>query len=319
MIIIHQTLVLLTLLVGLAHSFDWDVAVGVLNKLEFYNNGAVSHSEDFGESFNIQHLVYDSTHNRLLVVNANKTQNTIIYSYNIATKELLPLVKRRLNNPFFQTVHGIVYDPVTEKIFWTDDKIFWFSLKPGFVNNIYGSILLEFEESIPYGIAVDSCKGYIYWTYDIDGELNSIEKVQIDGSDRKIVLELNMSSIFNMVIDQQTRKLYWTDDVVKGEDQTFSINSADLNGENRRTLYIDSERNQPLELTISKDYIYWVPLNDRTHNIWQITKNPTEDKKPTASAVSGWYTAAAKYDIEDQIQGIQDCEPLRKLLPKNGN
>ncbi|KAJ8716343.1 hypothetical protein PYW08_013628 [Mythimna loreyi] len=241
MIIIHQTLVLLTLLVGLAHSFDWDVAVGVRNKLEFYNNGAVTHSEDFGESFNIQHLVYDSTQNRLLVVNANSTQKTIIYN---------------------------------------------------------------------------SCKGYIYWSNAEDSELHTIKKARIDGSETETILDGNQHVIYNMVIDQQTRKIYWTDNVVKGEDQTFSINSADLNGENRRTLLNDPERNQPFELTISKDYIYWVPFNDRTHNIWQITKNPTEDKKPTASSVSGWYTAAAKYKFEDQIQGIQDCESLRNLLPK---
>ncbi|KAJ8716345.1 hypothetical protein PYW08_013630 [Mythimna loreyi] len=320
MIRIHQTLVVLTLLVGLAHSFDWDVVVGALNKLEFYNNGALVHSEDFGANLSIEELVHDVVHNRLLIADINKNQDTLIFSFNIATKELLPLVKRTLNNPFQQRIHSMAYDPVTEKLFWTDsDTISWFSLKPGFVNNIYGTTLIEFDLSTPFGIAVDSCKGYIYWAYDVDGELNTIEKVPIDGSDREIVLEVNMSSIYNLVIDQQTRKMYWTDDVPTGRDKTFSINSADLNGENRRTLYIDPERNQPRALSVSKDSIYWVPLNVDIHNIWKIPKNPTEDTKPTAVSASSWYTAAAKYNIEDQIQGIQGCESLRNLLPKIGN
>ncbi|KAJ8716346.1 hypothetical protein PYW08_013631 [Mythimna loreyi] len=320
----YQVLVWITLLVKLVHSFNWDIVIEARNKLVFYNNGAVSHVEDFGADLYIKDFTHDVLHNRLLLSDRKKTRDHIIYSFNIATKEILPLVKRRFDLGYLQMTCSLVYDPVTEILFWSDiQAIYWFSLKSGFVNNAYGTTLFVFDDSTPNTLAVDSCKGYIYWSnMNVRGS-SSIEMARFDGAERKLVIDGNMRTVYNLVIDQNTQRMYWTDDVFerkRGGISHFFVRSADLNGENKRILYIDTEKNQPRALTVSKDSLYWVPSFDLTNNIWQLPKNPTKGKDTTPSAikVSGWLSnnIVANYNIEDQIQGIQDCESLRNLLPK---
>ncbi|KAJ8713388.1 hypothetical protein PYW07_013758 [Mythimna separata] len=324
----HHVLALVTLLVGLAHSCEWDIALAGDNMLALlYKNGTGACFEGIGIESDFEHLTYDIVHNRMILVDGKKTQDTLIITYNFATRKKLPLVKRNLNDRFLSSVLSLAYDPVTEILFWSDAyAIYWFSLKPGFTNNVYGNRLFSFSKYRPTSVAVDSCKGYIYWIKSESGGPSKIEKARFDGSDREIVIEENLHDGRNLVIDQQTQKMYWTEDTTKIkptqfiQDKQYSFQSADLNGENRTTFY--TTRNfHPRTLITSKDFIYWVYNFDLDYSLWQLPKNPTEDTRPQGISVRGTipfhYSIAAKYKIEDQIQDIQDCEPLRSLLPKN--
>ncbi|XP_075979061.1 low-density lipoprotein receptor repeat domain-containing protein cueball isoform X2 [Anticarsia gemmatalis] len=289
--------------VGLAHS--WDVAITVGDKLEFYNGN----SKTLGEGVllpdsELSPLTYDGVHNKLFFA-AKKDTITSIYSYDLETKERVLLVTRTED----EKILGFAYDPVDEVLFWTstDKNIYWVSNNGS--NGIFKNLT---SNEIPSGIAVDSCRRYIYWI-NSNNMKPSINRARFDGTESQAIVETNMYIPVSIAIDQQTNKIYWTDDK---QGMHYSIDMANLDGQNSTSLIHGSDKQEPIALTVSNDSIYWM---DKYHDvIWRLSKKnkaaPEEYIKFTNQKGFG---IVANYRIEDQIRGQEECEPVRRLLRSN--
>ncbi|XP_045450930.1 protein cueball [Melitaea cinxia] len=286
--------------------YSWDIAITTGDQLEFYTNQTKTSNE--GIRFrDLTALAYDAVHNMLLFVD-KQNDNASIFSYNLLTKKYQPLVGRRS----YENIQGLDFDPVTGKMFWTDTNersIYWISLWPRSKNNIYGNILLKMDNEIPRDIAVDSCRGYIYWT-NTNITKPTIERARFDGSERSVVVDSDIHMPVSIAIDQQTRRLYWADDK---EGIHYSIESSDLNGKDRKRILVGTYH-QPNALTVSKDSIYWVDWGFKS--VWKLSKTAPVNSEPEeliAFTNEVPFGIVANYKIADQTTNVDECKTLANL------
>ncbi|KAJ8713638.1 hypothetical protein PYW07_014008 [Mythimna separata] len=152
---------------GVVHS--WDYAISVKHQLIFYTNGIKTSTINL-ISRNASSLVYDEVHNMMLYVD-KQNNNDSVCGYDLSSKYNKCFIKRNGRN-----IHGLAYDPVTEKIFFTDTNeksVNFISKKPGSNNNIYGDLLIKMDDQAPVDMAVDSCKGPSYASAGCD-KLDSV-------------------------------------------------------------------------------------------------------------------------------------------------
>ncbi|XP_073946899.1 low-density lipoprotein receptor repeat domain-containing protein cueball isoform X3 [Choristoneura fumiferana] len=299
-------LAILALCINFANS--WDIAITTGDQLEFYSSSNKTGNE--GVRFrDLTALAYDAVHNMLLFVD-KQNDNASIFSYHLANKKYQPLVRRRS----YENIQGIAFDPVESLLFWTDTNersIYWISLKPGSKNDVYGNLLIKMDNEIPRAIAVDSCRGYIYWT-NTNITKPTIERARFDGSDRRTVIGDNIFMPVSIAVDQQTKKLYWADDK---EGIHYSIESSDLDGTqaSRKTLHVGTFH-QPNALTVSKDSVYWVDWGYKS--VWKLPKKALQNAEP--KELIGFsnkvpFGIVANYQVADQTEGVNDCSNLVSL------
>ncbi|KAJ8707843.1 hypothetical protein PYW07_011520 [Mythimna separata] len=304
-----RVLALIVLLVGLVHSFSWDIVVGGDEQLEFYHHGTLTHTELIPSVNWITSVTYDAVHYRLLFTDRNYP-NVTIYSYDLSTRNIQVLVTRTSDS-----IPRVVYDPVTQAVYWKDGlSIYSSSLNPASSNKPDGNLLVTLDDYCR-DLAVDSCGGYIYWITD-----EEIERARLDGSEREVLITGTVYYRLSLAIDQQTQAIYWTQKTHSGDDH-WSIESANFNGKNRTTLYILRNTQDAFSLTVSKDFIYW--QNYREEGIWQLPKNKTSTATKLHSISSSNYgdchRVATNYTIEEQIEGVKSCHTLQALIPRESN
>ncbi|KAJ8706699.1 hypothetical protein PYW07_012777 [Mythimna separata] len=310
----HSTRVVavLTLVVGLAHCFPWDIVVGGDKQLYFYYNGTLTHTEEIPLATQITSLTYDPVHYRVLFTDVNYPSMTIS-SFDLSTAKIQVLLTTKTQSYFVR----VVYDPVTQLLVWkTWHKIYTFSLNPASSDKAVDGNLLVTIDNDCRDIAVDICGRYIYWITD-----DEIERARLDGSDREVIVDSTVHFRISLAIDQQTQRLYWID-YITANGGRLSIESANLNGKNRTTLYIVRNASRASSLAVSKDFIYW--QNSNEVGTWQLPKNSSEHdarKLYSISSLRDWsyQLVATNYTIQEQIQGIQSCEALQGLMPNNSN
>ncbi|KAG7295780.1 hypothetical protein JYU34_020834 [Plutella xylostella] len=288
---------------------SWDLAVTNKDQIEFYTNGTkVAQGYKFGE---LTALAYDAVHNMLLFVD-RQNDNASIFSYHLATKKYQPLVRKRY---LYENIQGLAFDPVTSKLFWTDARdrsIYWISLAPGSKNDVYGNLLIKMDDEIPRAIAVDSCRGYIYWS-NTNITNPTIERARFDGSERRVMIN-NTNLLYmpvSIAIDQHSRRMYWADDK---EGIHFSIESSDLDGKDVQ-VELAGQHHQPNSLALSKDTIYWIDWGSKI--MWKLPKHGDRETEPKEVAMFDDETPfgiVANYKIEDQTRDVPECDKLAKLM-----
>ncbi|KAJ8707823.1 hypothetical protein PYW07_011500 [Mythimna separata] len=304
-----RVLTLIVLLVGLVHSFSWDIVVAGNKQLEFLHHGTLTHTELIPSVKWITSVTYDAVHYRLLFTDRNYP-NVSIYSYDLSTRNIQVLVTRQ--STYYLR---IVYDPVTQAVYWKEgSSIYSSSLNPSSSNKADGNLFAKLDHFC-YDLAVDSCGGYIYW---ITG--NEIERARLDGSEREVLITGTVWLRLSLAIDQQTQAIYWTRKTHRSDDH-WSIERANFNGKNRTTLYIVRNAQFALSLAVSKDFIYW--QNYEEEGIWQLPKNKTSNATKLHSISSSncpdCNRVATNYTIEEQIEGVKSCNALQALIPRESN
>ncbi|KAJ8715959.1 hypothetical protein PYW08_013244 [Mythimna loreyi] len=310
MCVTRWVLAMVALHVAVVHS--WDIAIGVKDQLIFYTNGIKTSSINL-ISQNPTSLVYDELHNMMLYVD-KQNNNDAVCGYDLSSKDNKCFIKRNGRN-----IQGLAFDPVTEIIFFTDTKeksINWFSLKPGCNNNVYGNLLIKSDSKIPADIAVDSCGGYIYWTY----KEGPIERARFNGSERKVEFS-NSWSQFSIFVDQQIKKLFYFDVCNSCTNNNGWLQYRRFN-DSSTYVYLSNfygTQCRSKVLTVSKDYVYWKNSTGSYDSIWQLSKTakqyvePKEINKIYDDKILG---IVANYKIQDQAKGLEDCEALSSLIPK---
>ncbi|KAJ8707822.1 hypothetical protein PYW07_011499 [Mythimna separata] len=304
-----RVLALIVLLVGLVHSFSWDIVVAGNKQLEFLHHGTLTHTELTPSVNRITSVTYDAVHYRLLFTDYNSS-TVSIYSYDLSTRNIQVLVTRTSDS-----IPRVVYDPVTQAVYWKDGyRLYSSSLNPASSNKPDGNLLVTFDDYCR-DLAVDSCGGYIYWITD-----EEIERARLDGSEREVLITGTVYYRLSLAIDQQTQAIYWTQKTHSGDDHC-SIEKANFNGKNRTTLYIVRNTRYAFSLAVSKDFIYW--QNYKEEGIWQLPKNKTSTATKLHSTSSSYCETcnrvATNYTIEEQIEGVKSCHALQALISRESN
>ena len=103
----------------------------------------------------------------------------------------------------------------------------------------------------PMAIAVDPVAGFLFWADR--GRVPKIERVRLDGSDRRTLVNDSIAFTTGLTLDYKQKKVYWCDS------RLDTIERMDYNGENRVTL-LDSKSNleNPQGITVYQDKLYWI-------------------------------------------------------------
>ncbi|CAI6363942.1 unnamed protein product [Macrosiphum euphorbiae] len=168
------------------------------------------------------------------------------------------------------TVLGMVFDDRTSTLYWTTGN----GLTINYVRvpenttkvPLTGHVLFRFKTSIPQGIAIDTCRGYLYWTNC--NHLNAtIERSRLNGSDRQIIVHKNLFQPLGIAVDVERNLIYWSDE---HEGLYYSIESSNPDGGSRRTL-IHGTHHQPFSIAVDDRDIYW---SDWINNaVWTMPKD----------------------------------------------
>ncbi|KAB0389160.1 hypothetical protein E2I00_009171, partial [Balaenoptera physalus] len=207
---------------------------------------------------------------------------------------------------------GLAIDWVTNKLYWTDagtDRIevantdgsmrtvlIWENLdrpRDIVVEPMGGRIDIRMVSlDIPYfadvvvpinitmkntiAIGVDPQEGlYLFWTDW--GHIAKIERANLDGSERKVLINTDLGWPNGLTLDYDTRRIYWVDAHLD------RIESADLSGKLRQVLV--SHVSHPFALTQQDRWIYWTDW--QTKSIQRVDKYSGRNKETVLANVEG--------------------------------
>ena len=168
-----------------------------------------------------------------------------------------------LENP-----NALVLDVDGGKIYWTD--LGTYSIQRANLDGSNIETLVSFV--ISAGIALDIAGGKIYWTDMGRQEIRSanLDGRRIIGSDGRIIFQSNyrrnalgrsQESPGRIILDVDEGKIYWTDSGTDDAPGTASIQCANLDGSNFKSLVPELESPTSLALDVDEGKIYWTDFN----------------------------------------------------------
>ncbi|XP_031572412.1 low-density lipoprotein receptor-related protein 6-like isoform X2 [Actinia tenebrosa] len=160
---------------------------------------------------------------------------------------------------------GIAVEWVTRRLYWTDTTYDFIQ-----VANLDGSnrqTIIDSGLDQPRGIAVYPQANMMFWT---DWGANpKIERASLDGQSRIALITVNIIYPNEITIDYSTNQIYWADG------KFGWLQTADLDGKSRDTIYVQEEPNvlEPFGVSILGDTIYWTDwMSKGIHKINKKTK-----------------------------------------------
>lgn len=112
-----------------------------------------------------------------------------------------------------------------------------------------------------YGICVNPIKRYIYWT--TVGTKPKIERANLDGSDRKVLVRTGIKYPVSITVDIVTHSVYWTDSVIS------AVQRISYSGGNRE--YVRGNLVLPSGIAVLGNNVYWSEYSLR--KIFSVPKN----------------------------------------------
>ncbi|XP_050545727.1 protein cueball [Daktulosphaira vitifoliae] len=250
---------------------SWDLSVVTQAQIQFLINNEVE-STAADQLKDMISAAYDPVTKDIYVSDSNHKSGSI-FRIKWTSKEkysIIQTVVTKQSSP----VQGLAFDYQTSTLYWTTGN----GLSINHVNipkndtqlPINGTILFKFKDEIPQGIAIDSCRGYLYWTNC--NHLNAtIERSRLDGTDRKVIISDHLFQPLSIAIDVEKNLLYWSDE---REGIYYSIESSDENGRSRKVL-IHGTHHQPFAVVLDAHNIYW---SDWINNaVWSLPKDSFQE------------------------------------------
>ncbi|XP_050531547.1 low-density lipoprotein receptor-related protein 6 isoform X2 [Daktulosphaira vitifoliae] len=162
---------------------------------------------------------------------------------------------------------GIAIDYSARNLYWTDtgtDRI-----EVARLNGKYRRVIITNDLVEPRGIAVAPELGWLFWS-DWFERKPKIERSNLDGSDRIILLKEDLGWPNGITLDIKSKTLYFCDA------KTDRIELINMNGEGRREL-VNENVPHVFGLTQLGDYLYWTDWQRRT--IDRVNKNTGSDRR----------------------------------------
>jgi len=247
----------------------WDIAVVTTNEIDLFSGTGNLTRNLSKPNAELQSLEFDPV-NEVLFVSDDANKNVSIYILNLRGDGALEPFIQRTDN---RKVWDIAYDVVSGSLYWTGEMaIYWYTST---MKDREGRILHKLSDGeFPHGIAVDSCRRYLYWTnsYHIRP---TIERSLLDGNKREIIISKDLFQPTGIAVDELGGKIYWSDDQAG---IYYNIRRANLDGSNCETI-IHGTHHEPFDLTVYLHNIYW---SDLIYNaIWKMPKDPVVGEQPT--------------------------------------
>lgn len=185
----------------------------------------------------VSSIVYDEIGDQIYFTVISSVENGSIYTL---ARDRMDPSKYVPQVGFVEKIHenekirSIAFDPFERHLFWIDEKL-------GIINRLdvkqpkaLPVAWRTFEEGTPRALAVDVCRRYLYWTFvGVNG--THIERAALSGiKEPEILIDEHLNNPVAVEIDQLSNRMFWIDQE-KGSE--VSVESADLHGGDRRTLY----------------------------------------------------------------------------------
>ncbi|VVC34410.1 Hypothetical protein CINCED_3A006647 [Cinara cedri] len=186
---------------------------------------------------------------------------------------------------------GVAVDWAARNIYWTDtgtDRI-----EVARLNGKHRKVIIANDLVEPRGIAIAPELGWLFWS-DWYDKRPKIERSNLDGSNRIVLLKDNLGWPNGITLDIPSRNLYFCDA------KTDRIEVVNMNGLERREL-VSENMPHVFGLTQLGDYLYWTDWQRRT--IDRINKNTGSDRKV----------------IIDQLPNLMGVKAVSLKEPSNGN
>lgn len=135
-----------------------------------------------------------------------------------------------------------------------------------FVQIRFQYVVVAGDMDKPMSIAVDPVVGFLFWADR--GRTPRIERVRLDGSDRRILVNESIFFTTGLALDYQNKKVYWCDS------RLDIIELMDYDGSNRRVLLDKSHLENPQGISIHRDQIFWI---DTTQDGGTLNRAPTSN------------------------------------------
>lgn len=163
---------------------------------------------------------------------------------------------------------------------------------------------MEFEDSIPQDLAIDSCRRYLYWTNSALSN-PTIERARIEDKKHEVLVKDDLFIPAGIAIDELTQRIYWAD---MREGIYYRIESTNFKGEEREVLH-EGTHQKPFGLAVDKESIYWTDVIG--NGLWRISKNAEDgpekllefEEKPMGLVVKN-----------SEWLGTPDCNTLLQKL-----
>ncbi|CAH1130397.1 unnamed protein product [Ceutorhynchus assimilis] len=193
-------------------------------------------------------IAVDYHYRKKLIFYADIGRNVIMSVSMNNLSDVKTIVNKNLTSP-----DGIAVDWLAENIYWTNtgNKVIEVARLDGSHRKTVVSNLFD-----PRSLACNPISGYIYWT-EWDQHSPRIERSHLDGSNKKIIVNQDLSFPIGLVIDYSNKRLYWIDAKLNEE----RIETSDYHGQNRVTLPID--KTHPFSLTQYKEWIFWTDWDQK--------------------------------------------------------
>jgi len=91
----------------------------------------------------------------------------------------------------------------------------------------------------------------LFWTDW--GSTAKIERANLDGSDRRVIVNTSLTWPNGITIDYDRELIYWVD---ASDSSSDTIEYCDFNGNDRRVL-INETLPHPFGITVYKEHVYW--------------------------------------------------------------
>ncbi|KAJ8877565.1 hypothetical protein PR048_022020 [Dryococelus australis] len=238
--------------------FSSEVAVGSEEGELIFTGAARPQSIKF--FYDTTSLAFDSRQQILFIGTEDRHNFKVtIYSVDLAKdKKPVPIVQKR-----GKEIPGVAYDGVDNVLYWTDTRAIY---RMKLDTNATLELFLSFESG--------EKPWYLYWT-NRNHKNPSIERVKLDGTDRKVLVTEGLFMPVGLAVDQETEKLFWCDNQ---ENINYRIECSNLDGTSQKTL-VSGTHHHTNGIAVGSRNVYWSDSENR--KVWSIPKATDVDPEIT--------------------------------------
>ncbi|XP_071176515.1 very low-density lipoprotein receptor-like isoform X2 [Mytilus edulis] len=206
------------------------------------------------------------------------------------------------------TPDGIAIDWIHDLLYWTDTGLNSIQVSSLDGDKTVTVVTNDLDE--PRGIVLDPRNGYMYVTDW--GKSPKIERIGMDGSDRKIISK-DVVWPNSITIDYVDSRLFWIDA------KLHTIKSSQLDGSNIRTVVHNAKHiAHPFAVAVFEDDVYWTDWS--SDSIRKANKHTGEDFQQVALGLRSpmdlkiYHSSIQKSGVNECANNNGGCEYL--CLPK---
>lgn len=190
-----------------------------------------------------------------VVATASEMDTGIIYWYDMHAKKIYRM-KKDTSEPEIvigsglDLVEGLAIDWVAKNLYWVDSRLK--TIEVATINGRNHIVLLSQNISQPRGIVLDPREGarILFWTDW--GENPRIERMGMDGSERRVIVNTKIYWPNGLTIDIPTKRIYFADSKLD------YIDFCNYDGSGRQQVLAHNHYLlHPHSLTIFEDTLYW--------------------------------------------------------------